>query len=191
MSNININKYFKFSQENESQFISSIRYISVSIKCKCSFSIFYANLLMNICSDIEDILRAYFNLFSKRYNIRDFISRIKSDNNLKKIIDESVEFDNSDYGKITPFQSIQYENNQIPKWWQSYNKIKHDKMKSFSEASQENVLNSLAALYILNRYILISQDCKIDIFLEDKKYFNLTKYKSLCIGMGQIVLKQI
>jgi hypothetical protein len=39
-----------------------------------------------------------------------------------------------------------------PDWWRSYNKVKHERSKHFSEANLRNVLNAMAALLVAVHY---------------------------------------
>ena len=38
---------------------------------------------------------------------------------------------------------------KIPDWWNGYNKVKHNMDTEFNKANLKNVLNALAALFIL------------------------------------------
>ena len=74
--------------------------------------------------------------------------------------------------------------------WEAYNKIKHNKVAKIFHANQENILNALAALYILNRYVLsINADNNggIDIFGDDNNCFKLNQLKSKSVSMTRMV----
>ena len=66
--------------------------------------------------------------------------------------------DNDTYDiKLKPFlkEKIKVngkEKNIIP-WYNAYNKIKHDRVKNFKQANVDNLINSLAALFMLNIYL--------------------------------------
>ncbi|WKL00529.1 hypothetical protein Q0F98_26325 [Paenibacillus amylolyticus] len=58
--------------------------------------------------------------------------------------------------KHMPFRretiKIKGQEKEIWKWYHSYNLIKHDRIKYFKEANIENLINGLAALFLLNLY---------------------------------------
>jgi hypothetical protein len=45
-----------------------------------------------------------------------------------------------------------WANRVNPKWWKSYNDVKHERNKHFKDATLENALNSLAGLLIITLY---------------------------------------
>lgn len=45
-----------------------------------------------------------------------------------------------------------WANNKSPKWWHSYNEVKHERNLHFHKATLENVLNSMGALLIMAFY---------------------------------------
>lgn len=188
----NINEHFKYYLENETQFISSNRYIYVSKRCKTAYSFVYSNLLMNICSDFESLVRAYFDLENDEpMEINEIIEQISKDDNLKKVFDEKVSFESSDYGEFQPLNIV--ENRKTDKksfkWWSAYNMIKHNKVAKIFHANQENVLNALGALYVLNRYVLFinADECHSDVFANDNHCFSLKDLKCRDISAGGII----
>ncbi len=50
--------------------------------------------------------------------------------------------------------------------------IKHNKVAKIFHANQENVLNTLGALYVLYRYVLCinADECHSDVFANDKHF---------------------
>lgn len=90
-----INEHFRYYLENESQFKSSERFVYVSKQCKEAFSFAYSNLLLNICSDFESLVRAYFGKENDdSMEVHDIIRAIKDDEKLKAIFEESVTYEN-------------------------------------------------------------------------------------------------
>ncbi len=187
-----INEHFKYYLENETQFKSSERFVYVSKKCKTAYSFVYANLLLNICSDFESLIRAYFEKENDDpMEVNDIICLIRGDSKLKEIFDESAFYENSDYEWLKPFKINHNEktNKDSFKWWEAYNKIKHNKVAKIFHANQETILNALAALYILNRYVLYFNAVAsggIDIFGEDNNCFRLNLLKAKSISMGKM-----
>ena len=52
--------------------------------------------------------------------------------------------------KLTPWSN--WNGRKSPDWWTANNKIKHDRGNHFHESNLHNVLNSVAALFVLNLY---------------------------------------
>lgn len=191
-----INEHFNFYLENENQFLSTERYAYICKKCASTYSFVYANLLMNICSDFESLIRAYFDLEDKKpIEIDDIISHISKDENLKSIFSETCKFRNSNYDPLNPFKCYKNSktNKKCFKWWSAYNSIKHNKAKKLYEANQKNVLNALGALYILNRYVLsiiVKNKEQVDIFSNDRCLFKLSNLKSKYIIMKDLFVEK-
>ena len=192
-----VNQHFKYYFENETQFLSSERYAYISKSCQKVYSFVYANLLLTICSDFESLLRFY---FSKKGNevldIDSLISLIKNDQKLSKILNETVIFENCDYGVLTPFKIN--HNNKTNKdsfyWWGAYNEIKHNKVQKIKSAKQIVILNALAALYALNRYILsiaTEETKQMDVFSEDRNLFKLINLKTRTISSNSIFFERV
>ena len=67
---------------------------------------------------------------------------------------EYVSFRNNSL-KFKPFQDIESKDKDqfiSIKWWKDHNLIKHNRELNFHNATLENFLNSLSALYLLNLY---------------------------------------
>ena len=188
-----INEHFRYYLENESQFKSSERFVYISKKCKNAYSFVYSNLLLNICSDFESLVRAYFGKENDDpMEVHDIIQSILSDEKLKVILTESAIYENCDYETLHPLKINHNDktNKDSFKWWEAYNKIKHNKVAKIFHANQENIINALAALYILNRYVLsINADNNggIDIFGDDNNCFKLNQLKSKSVSMTRMV----
>ena len=61
------------------------------------------------------------------------------------------------YGlEIKPWSK--WQDNKTPGWWQSHNKVKHQRCKHFELASLENALNAVAGLFLLVLYYY--RDCE-------------------------------
>lgn len=136
----------------EKDFIESINYVNFSPSNNKTTSINYLKLLIITCSSIEKLLKKY----CEEVDL-DF-SKIKEPN--IKDLNQSIMKNNSQFSKvkcviprykieITPWCS--WASNKTPKWWTAYNNVKHNNSE-LEDATQENVYNSLAALFTLNLY---------------------------------------
>ncbi len=54
---------------------------------------------------------------------------------------------------IVPFSTWNTTGSLNPKWFKAYNEVKHDRDVTFHQANFENILNGLAALFILNLWL--------------------------------------
>lgn len=193
MEKDSINEHFRYYLENESQFKSAERFIYVSKKCQTAYSFVYSNLLLNICSDFESLIRAYFGKENDEVmEVHNIIQAVSADEKLKKILEETAVYANSDYGVLYPFKvnHNQKTNKDNFAWWEAYNKIKHNKVAKIFHANQKNILNALAALYILNRYVLsiyADKNGDIDVFKGDNCCFKLNQLKSRSFLMEQAI----
>lgn len=185
---------FRFYQNVENKLISSSEFSELSKKCEANFSVAYANMLMDICSSFEALLKDYFSLTNdKSVNICILIERMENDTFLNRVFDESV-LTGTDYGEIQPFNRIYKSSNSTNKtfdWWENYNKIKHNKFMNFEFATQETILKGICALYVLNYYILysISNEGEINVFKNDKNYFKIKNLKTNAIGTNNNVFR--
>lgn len=192
-----LNEHFNFYLENENQFLSTERYVYICQKCKSTYSFVYANLLMNICSDFESLIRAYFDREDDDpIEIDEIITLISSDEKLVPLFSETCQFRNSDYGVLYPLKVVtnRKTNKHSFKWWSAYNSVKHNKAKKIFHANQENILNAMSALYILNRYILSAiakETSEIDIFFNDNQLFKLSNLRSRCISAKDIFVHEV
>jgi hypothetical protein len=74
--------------------------------------------------------------------------------------------------------------NKTPKWWDCYNKVKHERSQHFREADLENVLLATAGLCVLVSYLYYDDLNKLIGFtslfmLLDRKYYKREKGKVL------------
>lgn len=67
-----------------------------------------------------------------------------------------------------------------PTWWNAYNRVKHARTTvcesgvNYHLANQENVINALAALYVLHRLMLISLDEDAYALIDRSKLFSIS-----------------
>ena len=76
----------------------------------------------------------------------------------------------------------------------AFDHIKHNRISKFAEANQENVLNMLAALYLLEvkMFTKATEDyhalglAEVDIPSKDSKVFGLPTWNFRCISAGDL-----
>ncbi|NFL87492.1 hypothetical protein FDB24_14820 [Clostridium botulinum] len=182
-----LSKYWQYYLALEDDFIKTIRYVQLNIDNYKTFSTEYIKQYQAICSEIDvvskEICRFYGDNRAKKFDqytpvILNQYTDIKT-----KII--NVGFNSKI--QIQPFKDWQSNPNyKSPKWWSHYNSVKHNRNTNFKDANLENVLNSLAGLYILEKYLL-KDICKktsnnYDIPDKDSKIFILQDWNTKSIS---------
>lgn len=124
------------------------RYIEFDESNYGTHSIELAHLLLAASSEVDVVMKELCNLLSpqsKAETINGYRVVIKE--HLPPIIEQKVVSDR--YGlNLSPWSNWKNDNN--PDWWQSYNKVKHERSIHFSKANLKNVLNSVAGLLVTN-----------------------------------------
>lgn len=151
------NRYWKKYLYLESRVIETEHYVAFADENLKTFSNVYEELLISICSELESVFIEWVGKTNNTANINTYIKKIifRKENDFDKEIRVFL----SDV-KINPFSDLKSflcELNEYKKidskihlkWWYSYNKIKHDKSNYYKLANLENVLHSLAAIFIV------------------------------------------
>lgn len=128
-------------------------YIQIDQKNFNVFSIEIMTLYLSTCSEIESVYKAISDKVEENYNFNQFRANFSSLTD-KELLLEEVSFRNNSL-KFKPFQDIESKNQGqfiSLKWWKDHNLIKHNRELNFDNATLENFLNSLSALYLLNLY---------------------------------------
>ena len=129
-----------------------IEFIDANLK---TYSIELAHLLLASSSEIDVVIKELCALIApgeEIKNINDYKKIIKA--HLPEFINESV-FINR-YGiSLKPWDNWNGEDN--PYWWQSYNNVKHERNMYFDQANLENTIRSMGALLITNYYFYKKQ----------------------------------
>jgi hypothetical protein len=147
----------------EDKVVSSTKYVDLSNPSLEMFSREFANLLFQICTNIETTFKAMLHSPS-----------LERDPRAKKVIEKEqkgFDLNISDYRDIfenfyhlsqcevivapesyriisKPFED--FREGKSPVWWHSYNGIKHDLSKNFDKATLKAVIDSLSGLFLLN-----------------------------------------
>ena len=181
--------YWRYYRMLEDKFLSTVNYVEISQANKSTYSNEYALLLQSIGAELDNFFKVYcgFNL-TDRKNIADYATFVLTD--FPAIITTQIQVLDTDM-TVTPFDGW---NTNIPaqslSWWLAFDHIKHNRVGNFQEANQENVLNILAALYILEvkMFTKATKDdpaqglAEVDIPSEDSKVFALPLWKFRCIS---------
>lgn len=78
----------------------------------------------------------------------------------------------------TPLQDWNYDGEKVNglEWWNAYNALKHNEVKSYQKASLENAYLSVASLYILNLYYMYSVYGSLKMASIDPPVYFKSKY---------------
>lgn len=115
-----------------------------------AYSIQLARLLLGACSEIDVVAKALCTQVEPQASRKDI------DDYREVIIKAYPKFPTVKaaiprYGlEFQPW--VDWQSGTNPAWWQSHNKVKHERTKHFPEANLENSLNALAGLFLLVLY---------------------------------------
>jgi len=126
------------------------RYIEFDKHNFSTYSIELAHLLLASSSEVDVVIKELCALISpdgKRENISDYRNIIK--NNLPKFINESIRINRYEI-LVKPWEK--WNKGKNPNWWESYNKVKHERNLYFNQANLENTIYSIGALLVVNYY---------------------------------------
>jgi hypothetical protein len=162
--------------ENDLESIS--RYIEFSPVNFNTFSIELAHLLLSAASEIDTVAKCVCKLIdpnSSPENINDYRKIIKA----REALESSRMRNDSSYWlsslqlyvpryglNLVPWDS--WKNDQNPDWWNSYNKVKHERNRHFDKATLFNALHAVSALLALN-YLY----CRREMVASRPEYFYL------------------
>ncbi len=136
-----------------------------------AYSVKYNWLYQSICSEIDVVLKElvyYIDPGRKRESITECREVITS--KYPSISGMEVKYAGL-RDSINPWES--WKKGENPMWWKTYNNVKHHRIERDAEnyvpyyklANQENVLYSLAGLYVLEWYLL----CEYELTESEKK----------------------
>lgn len=141
------------------------------------------NLLFSVCSELDTFFKIVCNDSSQK--IFQYRKSIESKSEYNNIFNESVDIIGRDIN-IKPFYKRKERKNFY--WWTGYNNSKHNRLLCFKDANLNNLLNSLAALYILEVYYYKNNFglTKDDTNMPEAQFnfFELTLLKPNFVNMG-------
>ena len=136
------------------------RYIELTSANFGCFSIENARLLMASTQDIDVLLKQVCtklgNTSSNEAGYRAFLPT-----QYPNMLTTKVEIPMYDL-EFTPYED--WSSNLTPVWWTANNKVKHHRHTHFADASIENLLKSVAGLFIANLYFYSEVEGDIGIY---------------------------
>jgi len=127
------------------------RYVEITKDNYKTYSIEFVHILLAACSEIDVVAK----IISKNLDSSKDYENI---NDCRVVI--TKEYPKLPTMKITvPRYEVEllswseWKREKTPAWWKSYNQVKHNRDISFKQANLENVLDSLAGLFVLTYYL--------------------------------------
>lgn len=136
--------YWQYYLLLENKFLQTINYVEPSENNFSAYSVEFAYLLQSIGGELDTFFKFYcdFQLDDRR-NISDYKRCIIE--KYPDVLNQKVALTKYEL-VLTPFADW---DSLSPEWWTSYNKVKHNRYNNLEYASLKNVLNILAALFLL------------------------------------------
>lgn len=152
----------------ENELLRVIEYIPLETKQYKIYSFQISDIIKNSCSQIDSIFKE----ISRQCDLSDYPDteklekyreRVTKKDKKLSILDYADLFSNyfnlknmeitvrKNFDSLKPFEV--FTKDKSPKWWQDYNKLKHDFYDNVNLATLENALDSLSALFGLQSRI--------------------------------------
>jgi hypothetical protein len=137
--------YWDYYRTIEDDLITASRYVEFAPTNLSCYSIEFARLLLVTCSELDMVFKVLcktINPNSRARTIGQYYKEItgRFDLTILKRYVRRFKLE------VQPF--IHWTQKEPPTWWSGYNKVKHERNKSFHLATLENTLDALAALQI-------------------------------------------
>ncbi len=176
------NLFWPIYKQLEKEFKELSFYITIDKRQLKTYSIKIADLLLRTVSECENIAKSLCKREGVKFKdkkgklrkvvyMNEYIEQLDIKFNLKdKLISFTFEnvVENTFAFKQTPFRKVKKVVNgkekEIWSWYHAYNQIKHDRARNFKESNIENLIEGLAALFMLNIYY------KDEVFYSNDNY---------------------
>jgi len=154
--------YFDYYLELENDLFDTESYVTIEEDNYKTYSIKYAKIYLSICSEIDCLLKEICRNINPSTNadkINLYYPIITT--SFENFKQEAIYYKKQ---KIELYPWEGWEESASPKWWTYYNKVKHQRLEKepstnipyYKFANLENVLNALAALYVVEQYYMYS-----------------------------------
>lgn len=182
--------YWRYYLVLEEKFRNTLNYVELDDRNGAAFSNEYALLLQSIGAELDNFFKVYCNFSTQdRKTINDYCPFVLND--YRDIMNQKVLI--MDRNMVV--QLFQGWNANCPSlslaFWDSFCKIKHSRHANIQEANQKNVLDTLAALYLLEmKYLSKIANNEPDIPDTRSGLFELDNwnYRYLPLGPGFAVI---
>lgn len=183
--------YWHYYRNLENKLIATSSYIEIHGDNFTAFSNEYALLLQSTGAELDNFFKVFCGYNSTdRKNINDYAGYILSSypdvvNQIVTILDRGIDLQPfAGWNTSAPAQSLN--------WWISFDEVKHNRAGNIKKANQENVLNMMAALYLLEmKYLgtIAAQDAsgqltEPDVPDDQSKLFDLKGWNFRYVPLG-------
>ncbi len=193
-----ISKYWNHYLILEEDFIKTSRYVDLDKENFKVYSVEFLKQLQAICSEVEALFKEISGITAIKGvpTISDYAKFILSkDSWMSDIVEKNINIKRKDI-RLTPFKN--WDENRASKslsWWEDYNSVKHNRIINNKKANLENVLNSLSALYLLEKYLLkkVCEEENNDNDIPDREsnLFIIENWKTKSINLDNLIFKGI
>ncbi|MDE5420473.1 hypothetical protein L3049_20980 [Labilibaculum sp. DW002] len=144
-------KQWQYFQSLEDDFIRTLRFVELDSSNLETHSIEFSKLLLLIGAEFESVSKELIKTVDPEMKVGD-IAEIKGGilTNFKKICKNEVRISNY---KMTIFPFENWDNGGQLDWWNSYNNLKHNRLKNFENANLGMTLNAIGGLLIVLVYL--------------------------------------
>ncbi|MCC8126352.1 MAG: hypothetical protein LIO92_03000 [Clostridiales bacterium] len=171
----------------ERRFMESLEYVELHTDNYNTFSDGYALLIQAIGAELDVVFKEFCGFStSERKTIADYAQTVLG--SYPDIVNQKIALQNFDL-EIQPFKN--WNNSQPAQsliWWTAFTEIKHNRYDKRKQATQENVVNMLGALYLLEmKYLklITAHSDELDVFDESSGLFTLKNWSSKAVPMDE------
>ena len=143
-----LNKYWKYYLLLEKEFISTLDYVELNQANFNTFSNRYAVLVQSVGAELDNFFKVFCGLTSDSYsNIKNYAEMVNQI--WPEIKDQRIEVISYSL-QLQPFKDWDVDHaKESLQWWKAFDDIKHARTDNMNRATQLNVINILAALFLL------------------------------------------
>jgi hypothetical protein len=142
--------YWEYFLSIEQDLEKCSRFVEFSTSNYQTNSIEFARIIMAAAAEVDTVAKELCNLISPQSQTRNIVEYAGVIlGKYPKIINVEVSIHRYKL-KVQPWNG--WSTSSSPKWWQGYNKIKHERTTHFDRANLENAIHSVSALLLLILY---------------------------------------
>ena len=146
-------KFWQFFLAIESDLTRTTRFVEFNEDNFKTYSVEFARILLSASSEVDVLFKELCSITNpnKSYNnIKDYRECITS--NYPKFYTFEVLIPQYDLVR-KPWKEWPPNSTINPSWWDSYNNVKHQRVKNYQEANLENAIDSVAGLFEVVLYL--------------------------------------
>jgi len=145
----------------EKDLVDSIEYVELAPANAATYSSAYAKMLVTTCIELEAVLKALCAAASSGGNERN-IDQYRATILARWSAMHKIKVEIPRYSiALEPWAS--WGSGINPAWWHAYTSVKHDRIKAFSKASQENAVHAMGGLFASLIYLHEQEIRRLDL----------------------------